>query len=688
MNDHKLLRCGILVTLIFFWVTLFPAKAAAAELDGNNRFNVVVVLDASGSMQHTDPNGYRFRAVSQFTNLLSERGNVLGGVVFHTDVVREQEPVLIQKQAEKDAAIEQLRSVTADGGWTNIGAGLSRAVSMIQEKGNPAIPSVILLLSDGSTDMPTAEEMQASLDRKAEAIQAARENDITIYSVCLNANQAADVAEMQQISTATGGVFQEVTAAEDLQDTFNTFYELIYGTSTITLFSDVFPDSGHLETTFDVPGLGVEEVNIIIYGNTEQPVILRPDGAEGSFSSSVDSDFSMLKLTDIAPGTWTLVTEGVPGDDIKINMVYNTNLGVQVAMDPAQDVINPAEQVTVTATLTGDHVAATNNQQYIGYAAELLVMDAYGDYVESVPMQVVDNHFETVRSFDEGVYYYRVVVTGNHIEKESESFGPLTSSASALTEAERTNTPPSPVKDVVEASVKIWPVKGGTYALDMNTLAVDAEDDVLDYRVVSSAFMEGTDYTVKEDGILYMDHFSLSKGAFTIRATDTGGLSCDIEVIVRTINISLLTAAGLFVLAAAIVAGIVISLCIALRKPFRGTISAQSYCNGAFQGTPRNPRRGRCKLSEFRMDDTGLNYQKSYFQATGENYIELHTDIPVIWNGKETQKIRIISGVEIVLSIRRDDPRQLYIRFDSRVRSRGRSGAPKGRRRPVPGGRR
>ena len=38
-------------------------------------------------------------------------------------------------------------------------------------------------------------------------------------------------SEMQQISDATGGIFQEVTAAEDLQDTFNTFYDLIYGTS-------------------------------------------------------------------------------------------------------------------------------------------------------------------------------------------------------------------------------------------------------------------------------------------------------------------------------------------------------------------------------------------------------------------------------------------------------------------------
>ena len=38
-------------------------------------------------------------------------------------------------------------------------------------------------------------------------------------------------------------LFEEVAKAEDLQDVFNTFYNLIYGTSTIKLVDEVFPDS-------------------------------------------------------------------------------------------------------------------------------------------------------------------------------------------------------------------------------------------------------------------------------------------------------------------------------------------------------------------------------------------------------------------------------------------------------------
>lgn len=692
MKGYGLFRF-ILTLILAIIMVLSCSPAMAAELPGHNRFNVVIVLDASGSMRKTDPYGYRYRAITQFANLLAEQGNRLGGVVFHTDVVEKENAkealTLLQSQKDKKTVTDMLESIPADGDWTNIGAGLSRAVSMIAESGDPALPSVILLLSDGNTDMETQKEKQDSLDQKAEAIQAAREQGIAIYSVCLNANQTADLSEMQQISNATGGVFQEVTVAEDLQEVFNTSYELIYGTSTIPLFSGTFPASGQLETTFDVPGLGVEEVNIIIYGDTSKLRLIQPNGIEGNAAQSAADTFFMIKQVNPLPGTWTLITEGIPGNDIKINMLYNTNLEIDVSIDPDAQSINPADPVTFKARLAGNNVIASNSQQYIGYSAELVVTKAFNmddtNGAERIPMQVVDDHFEVEHSFEEGTYYYAVAVSGNHINKESEREGPLTSTNSTISEAERNNTPPTPVEDIVETTIKIWPFRGGSYTLDMNTLAEDAQDDTLQYQIESSSFLEGTDYTVDEAGVLHMDHFSLSKGAFTIRATDSGGLSCKIEVIVHAFNIGVLALIGLGILVLVVVSAVGILIYLAIIPPFRGTISAQSYCNGSFKGTSRNPRRGRCKLAVFGMDNVGLNYQKCYFQATGKNYIELNTNVPVFWNGQGTKKVRISSGTEVVISIQKDDSRRLYIRFDSRMRNVRKSGVQNG---PAHSGRR
>ena len=111
-----------------------------------------------------------------------------------------------------------------------------------------------------------------------------------------------------------------------------------------------------------------------------------------------------------------------------------------MSIAPEEKIINPVDSVTITARLKGNDVFATNGGQYVGYAADLHVLDAYGELLESIPMEVVDDRFEVKRTFQEGTYYYKAVVTGNYIEKESEKVGPLISSADALTEEEQNNT--------------------------------------------------------------------------------------------------------------------------------------------------------------------------------------------------------------------------------------------------------
>ena len=208
----------------------------------------------------------------------------------------------------------------------------------------------------------------------------------------------------------------------------------------------------------------------------------------------------------------------------------------------------------------------------------------------------------------------------------------------------------------------------------MTTLASDPDNDELRYQLVSSSFIEDTDFRV-DGNIITLDHFSLSKGSFDIKATDTGGLSCNIEVIVTSYNVGVMACIGLAI--AALIALLIIggNIWYWSQKPFRGTISVQSYLNGKYKGTPRTPRRGKCKLSAFQLDPLGLDYNKSYFQATGQQFIWLHTNVPVIWNGQNTNKVRIQSGAEVTLSIKEGDSKLLYVRFDSRMK-----GTPRGSR--------
>ena len=658
-----------MITLLTFF-SLLSIHAYGAPTD-NNRFNVVVVLDASGSMKSTDPNGYRFEAISQFTNLLAEQGNYLGGIVFSTNISVDQTPIAVNSQDDKARVTGSLKSVSAEG-WTNTGEALLAAVDALLEQGEPTLPSVIIFLSDGNTEMATDDETAISLENKADAIQKARENGITIYSVCLNADNSADITEMEQISKATGGVFQEVSSAEDLGEVFNTFYYMIYGTSAITLIDETFSQSGIVEKEFELPRIGVEEVNIIIYGETSNLALFRPDGEENNVAVARLSSLTMLKITDIVPGVWRIVTTGVPGDQIKINMVYNTNLGINIELDGESDIIDTETPLTIKATLYSDGQSVSDSSQYEGYSAQLHVLNANDDEVTTIPMTVVENHFEVSHKFMEGAYKFKATVVGNWIDKESGIIGPVRVVAAEKVEEEDSNTPPSPVGNPVRKTVYFWPFRNASLSIDMTKLAKDNEDSTLSYRVVSSSFLEGIDYSVDGD-VINITNFSLSKGSFDIRAVDSGGLACDIEVRVETHNLGLMALVGLSIgaLLALLIFGII--LYIAFTRPFRGTVISQSYCNGSYKGTSRTKRRGRIQLSSFGMDPTGLDYNKSYFQATGKNYIYLVTNRPVIWNGQSANKVRIQSGADVTITVNEGDNRRLYIRFNSRVKTMHRS---------------
>ncbi len=662
---------------------LLPVRVHAEEsLQGqeNNRFNVVIATDASNSINYTDPGRLRDDAVEQFIGLLADQGNTLGGVVFSTQVEEAADASEIVSADAKKGYTDFFKGAGTYS-YTNIGAALDRSVNMIQTQGKQGLPSVIVLLSDGNTEMPEEEQQTESLNLKADAIQKARDAGIKIYTICLNANNKADVTEMQQISQATGGSFAEVKNAEDLKAVFNQFYDLIYGTATIQMIDDVFPDSGEIEASFSVPGIGVEEVNIVINGASTGIQLYKPDGTEcGSDQMAVNSaeTFSMVKLKNVEPGDWKLVIQGNPGNEIKVNMVYNTNLIINVT-GPSTGEAFLNEECTVTAQLKAGDIIADKKEQYTGYEGILEILDDEENVIDSKTMEITDAGFSTGYTFDKGVYYYRVRVKGNYLEKESQIMGPL-SVTSENTEEEKqktaANTPPAPVENRVKNIVYKWPFKDASIKIDMKSLAKDKEDKELKYKIVSSSFLEGTDYVVDKD-IIIQDKFSLSRGSYTVRAMDSGGLACEIEVEVHCRNVGVMALIGIGLIAVIVLIVLLILFYIAITKPFGGAIYVQGYINDRYSDkVKKEKKRGRCKLSMFGLPSSGLNYSNCYFQATGEPYILLITKTPVFYAGKATRQVRIESGAETAVSIDQDGNNRIYIQFESRLRNKRRRSAP------------
>ncbi|WP_185752478.1 vWA domain-containing protein [Butyrivibrio sp. AE2032] len=667
----SLLSIVITIGLLFCCVS---ADNSDKKQNNNNRFNVVFVLDSSGSMKWTDPNGYRFEAISQFANLLATRGNYLGGFVYSTKIEQEINPSLVNSQQDKNSVTDSLEAIKASGD-TNIGMALLTAVNALNEYGDPNLPSVIVLLSDGNTDLPTKDELNQSYEDKAEAIELAIKSDIPIYTICLNSNGTADTNEMKQISDATGGVFREVSGAEDLNDVFNTFYELIYGTTTITIVDDEFPDNGVIEKTFDIPGIGVEEVNIIIHGNTDSLDVYTPDGNLVDAYVTELHSFTMIKVTDVVPGTWKIVATGIPKDQIKINMVYNTNLSISLDVDNDNGIIDNSSPAHFSSRLSSGTTVATEASQYTGYEAELKIMNGYEEVIKRVPMTVSGDCFQADVDLDDGVYYFEASLSGNYITKESEKTGPynVMTVVPAATPVPP-NTAPKPVQDQIEHKVDNWPYVGAKpLNVDLSKLATDNEDSVLRYSIESSSFMEGSDYTVSGNE-LSLFNCSLKKGLFIVKATDSGGLSCEITINVLRNDIGEKTIIILGIILLLLIIALSTIIYIFLNKKFMGNCFIRYFddATGDYRDEIMvHKNRGRLYLVPFNSPEANriFDSKKCFFQATGKYDIKFITNKKVFAQGEMKNTIEVSgNGFEIDVRPSQNSTNGIKIRFESMLK--------------------
>lgn len=670
-KNRRVLRTlclALSIVLSILQAGLFFDTARAAQNAANNRFNVVIVSDASGSMLSTDPEGLRFEAINQFINLLAEQGNLLGAVSFADNINASEELTKVDSAESKKKIADTLKNTPAKGD-TNIGEALQKAVTMLDEAGDKDLPSIILFLSDGNTDLKDKKDMENSLNMKADAIQAAREKDIAIYSVCLNANKKADVSEMEQISQATGGEFREVGSATDLQEVFNSFYNLIYGTSTTQLLDEAFDESGVLETKFNVPGLGVEEINIIIYGKVSEVELFDAQGQKKEVFPVEYNTFTMIKSTDVSAGEWKLITKGTAGNHIKINMVYNTNLKVELKSEALGKVTNPKDGVKFEAYLSAGEIKA-DSSNIAGYEAELVVSDAYGKELDKFPMTIVDDHFELNKNFENGVYFVKAHVSGNSLDKTSESLGPIEVSDKALTEEEKNNTPPVPVNEKIKKTVYIIPFRDNTVSFDLKGLAKDKEDKELHYMVASSSFIEGKDYSLGDDMVLKLYHYSLSRGDFDIKATDSKGLSCNISIVVKSINVGVVTAIAVLIIGLIVLAVMGYFAYRLWGTPFGGPITVTSDKGGERREQTVTKKTGRLPLSRFRVANIGFDTNKTYFEASGKPYIFMCSSKEFYCNGKLTKRAKISNNIAVNVKPNKDSSDSITVLYQSRLKDK------------------
>ena len=663
--------------LFLVWCLLLcqPVLATAQALNNQDleRFNVMLVIDGSGSLVYgdnaTDANGLRYDALDLFLALLTNSGNNVGAIVFDNDPQNYLLNTGLQSitgKSDKISLSDQIRQAgTRDD--TDIGSALLTAVETLNaQSAQNGMESVIILFSDGRTDLGGDQEAyEASLENKETAITTAQTAGIPVYSICLNATSVADPAELQEISSRTSGSFVAVSSPEDLTGAFEAFYNLIFSTSSSERVTSSFPSSGKLTFNIDVPTYGAEEVNIILdTDGAGQAQLTAPSGpmsaADMKDSTMTGGDFNIIKLVDPEVGRWTLELSGVPQDNVTINVIYNIDTSAVLATADGGSDYGAGDTVTLQAALYQNGVPITDSTVTSEYTAELTFTNMADNSTQTVEMNAGPNGSFTYdfQENDFNSYSVQVVFRYSNMSIPSNTipvnFG---------------NTAPVVASDqqLVEESVIVTPVSGRERSFDLSNYFSDAQGDPITYSVASSQLVDGS--VTLNGSNLTVNTAKSRSGDLVLRGTDPQGAYSEMTIRFQVTN---LTPAIFSVIVAALVAVIVIVSIIVYKKthiPFRGSITVTSATSMSGSGRSHANFKGKIKLLYFAIGSCGMDAKKCWFVAQPGNRLEFRSPVPVYWNGMPTKKVNLLNGsTEIYADENRTLGIRVTVKFDYNIR--------------------
>lgn len=326
-----------LLSIVLAW--MLAADLAVAEPAG--RTDVRILIDISGSMRQNDPDNLRRPALRMLAGLLQP--DTRAGVWTFAKWVNNLVPV-----AEVDAAwktrIQSLsKKINSPGQFTNIEEVLLKA-SADWEGAAEGEARHLILLTDGMVDVSKQADENAQsrariIDEILPRLQSAK---VRVHTIALS--ERADHELMKRLAGETGGWYQQVAQAEELQRAFLRMFETV-GT----------PDALPLEDNRFTVDASISEATVLLFSKADAPppVLFSPSGEEFTDSDLTagvawyrDQGYDLITIASPAKGEWRLRADLDP--DNRVMVV--TDLRLQVSEVPAH--IAADEPVRIEAYLS------------------------------------------------------------------------------------------------------------------------------------------------------------------------------------------------------------------------------------------------------------------------------------------------------------------------------------------------
>lgn len=311
--------------LLFVLWFCSPVVLPAADSMSVENIAVVLILDNSGSMQTSDPDGLRFTGVRLFASLL-DVGDSLGLILFSTQAeTMTNSLVTLTSQADKKNVLTELQFQEADG-YTDVKAALEQAQRLLADADLRNEKVVIVLLTDGKPEIPN----QYS-NYESETLEQARSLKVPVMAIALTS--AAQTPFLDQLAAATDG---RVFPADNASDLLNTYLQALGQIKDRTVIGgEKFQGLSSLEIE---PALApyVHSVSFVVGKPQNTSVhLLGPDGREITantpnviFKDFSDARFFILTLENPVSGMYSFSAQG--GGTVQAWAILRSRLRVAV----------------------------------------------------------------------------------------------------------------------------------------------------------------------------------------------------------------------------------------------------------------------------------------------------------------------------------------------------------------------
>ena len=303
-----LLILVVLVTASQYFSSL--ANADEKELTDNSPegLDVVLLMDASGSMLNTDPLRLRDQGAKLFLQFL-KTGDRLSIVQFAGDAhvlqpLQDYDPA---KSADAEATINK---VTTDGAYTDLLTGVQAAAEQLQKNGRPNATKLIVLLSDGKMEPnPSVGSSAANTTKLLEdVLPALKQENIKIHTLCFS--DQADKDLLAQIAVGTDAVNWFTFNVDKIHESFADLFLVVKKPQVVPLTKKGMLIDGEVtEATFYINRDEGGETSITIPAGKTWTATNKPPEVKWFRSDK----FDVVTVADPQPGTWQIT--GASTDD-------------------------------------------------------------------------------------------------------------------------------------------------------------------------------------------------------------------------------------------------------------------------------------------------------------------------------------------------------------------------------------